>query len=181
MRVIYCLMILLCPKLSAAQTALKTGDVVPDVKFTKLVNGLANASSLHKFKSKLLLLDFWMTTCIPCVEEIPVWDSMQKAYPGDLAVLLVSSAKSDNEQRLSATMERIHKNKAVRVSLPVILGDTLLNKLFPHSYVPHYAWLDSSFKVVAITGDDEATPGQVEAWLQGKPLRFLGNQAREQF
>jgi len=181
MRIIYCLMISLCPQLIAAQAVLKPDDVVPDVKFANLVNATAGSTSLYKFKSKLLLLDFWMTTCIPCLEEIPSLDSMQKTHPRDLVVLLVSSAKSDNEQRLAAAMERIYKNKGIRVGLPVILGDTLLNNLFAHSYVPHYAWLDSSFKVVAITGDDEATPQQIEAWLQGKPVRFIGNQSKNSF
>jgi len=181
MRIFYCLMILLCPQLNTAQVVLKTGDIVPDVKFTKLVNAATGSASLHKFKSKLLLLDFWMTTCIPCLQEIPTLDSMQKAHPRDLAVLLVSSARSDNELRLANAMKRIYKNSGIRVALPVVLGDTLLNNLFAHTYVPHYAWLDSNFKVVAITGDDEATPKKIEAWLQGKQAQFIGNQAKNSF
>ena len=52
-----------------------------------------------KLKGNVLVLDFWATWCVPCIAEIPVWNSLQQKY-GDkgLKVIGVTLASGDAKE-----------------------------------------------------------------------------------
>ncbi len=39
-----------------------------------------NKITLIKQKGKIILLDFWASWCVPCREELPLLDNLQKVY-----------------------------------------------------------------------------------------------------
>ncbi|MBZ5532628.1 MAG: TlpA family protein disulfide reductase [Acidobacteriia bacterium] len=53
--------------------------------------------SLHDFKGKTVLLNFWATNCPPCVEEMPSLVRLQKLKGPGLVVLAVSTDQSEQE------------------------------------------------------------------------------------
>lgn len=53
--------------------------------------------SLHDFKGKTVLLNFWATNCAPCVEEMPSLVRLQKIKGPGLVVLAVSTDQSEQE------------------------------------------------------------------------------------
>lgn len=53
--------------------------------------------SLHDFKGKTVLLNFWATNCPPCVEEMPSLVRLQKLMGSRLVVLAVSTDQSEQE------------------------------------------------------------------------------------
>jgi cytochrome c biogenesis protein CcmG/thiol:disulfide interchange protein DsbE len=53
--------------------------------------------SLHDFKEKIVLLNFWATNCPPCVEEMPSLVRLQKLMGPRLVVLAVSTDQSERE------------------------------------------------------------------------------------
>jgi peroxiredoxin len=59
---------------AAAAKFVQVGQVAPDFE---LVDSLGNRRKLSEFRGKFVLLDFWGTWCVPCVEELP---SMAKDY-----------------------------------------------------------------------------------------------------
>jgi thiol-disulfide isomerase/thioredoxin len=126
----------------------KPGDIVPDINLSTIIYQPVSNSRLYQFKNKVLLIDFWATNCSSCIKEIKVLDSVQK-YEAGLSLLLVNSVMSDTKEKV----ERLFKRINLSIQQPVILGDSLLNNLFPHKFVPHFVWLDSSFKVIAVTDD----------------------------
>jgi len=155
-----------------AVKVLEVGDRVPDIYLKNLVNyPVANASLSH-FKKKLLILDFWATNCAACIREIPMLDSMQKIYSNELSVLMISSSSGDTKEKVQKVFGRINSNKGVAIQLPVLLGDTIINQMFPHSYIPHFALLDSNLKVLAITGDEGMNVKKLEAVLKNKSVDF---------
>ena len=174
MKLVFCLMIFLCPYMGWGQAVkvLEVGDRVPDIYLKNLVNyPVANASLSH-FKKKLLILDFWATNCAACIREIPMLDSMQKIYSNELSVLMISSSSGDTKEKVQKVFGRINSNKGVAIQLPVLLGDTIINQMFPHSYIPHFALLDSNLKVLAITGDEGMNVKKLEAVLKNKSVDF---------
>ena len=181
MKLAYCLAILLCPYFSnAAQPdpvkPLKIGDQVPDVFFNTIINYPLTESRLSHFKKRAILVDFWTTGCGACIQKFPLLDSMQKAYPDDLVVLLVNAVPSDSREKVSRLLKRLADNNRPAVSLPVIIGDTIMKKLFPFNYVPHYAWLDSNLKLIAFSGYEETTGQKLEAFAKGQPISFEGTE-----
>jgi cytochrome c biogenesis protein CcmG, thiol:disulfide interchange protein DsbE len=52
--------------------------------------------SLHDFKGKVVVLNFWTTWCLPCIEEMPALAQLQRRLP-NAVVLAVSTDKSDSE------------------------------------------------------------------------------------
>lgn len=47
--------------------------------------------SLHDFKGRTVVLNFWASWCVPCVKEFPLLMDVARAYPDSLHVIALSS------------------------------------------------------------------------------------------
>jgi cytochrome c biogenesis protein CcmG/thiol:disulfide interchange protein DsbE len=47
-----------------------------------------NTVSLEGFRGKIVLVHFWATFCVPCLEEMPVLESLWQEYGGEGLVIL---------------------------------------------------------------------------------------------
>ena len=54
------------------------GEILPDFE-TELVSG--GNFHLADYRGKVVVLNFWGTTCTPCVEELPYFEQLKEAYP----------------------------------------------------------------------------------------------------
>ncbi len=82
----------------------KEGDTAPG--FTVRTDS-GHTISPANFGGKLLVLNFWATYCVPCVEEIPALDSLQRHFAGQGLVVLGLSLDSDQ----SAYQRFLAKNR----------------------------------------------------------------------
>ena len=55
----------------------------------------------------------------------------------------------------------------IKSHLTTIYNNEILNKLFPHSYLPHYVWIGAQGEVLAITGAEMVNEHAVEQYLKG--------------
>lgn len=46
--------------------------------------------TLNQYKGKIVILDFWQTTCGPCRYTMPMLDKIQDEYSGKLSVLAIN-------------------------------------------------------------------------------------------
>jgi thiol-disulfide isomerase/thioredoxin len=71
---------------------------MPD--FPKDSKWLNTSGPLRKqdLKGKFVLLDFWTYCCINCMHILPELKKLERAYPNELVVIGVHSAKFDNEK-----------------------------------------------------------------------------------
>ncbi|MDB5143667.1 MAG: hypothetical protein JWQ66_2380 [Mucilaginibacter sp.] len=129
-----------------ALTALRIGDSVPEVTINNIINYPHNSSRTSDFRGKLLILDFWATWCSPCIDMIPVIDSLQKQFPSRVQFLEVAY---QSQQEVELFMRK-HTGK-FQINCPVVMADTILQQLFPHRTLPHFVWIDGNGKVVQIT------------------------------
>lgn len=53
--------------------------------------------TMEALRGKVVLLDFWTYGCINCIHMIPVLEQLERAYPDELVVIGVHSAKFANE------------------------------------------------------------------------------------
>lgn len=117
---------------------------------------------LHK---KLLLLDFWSHSCMGCLQQFPHIDSLQRAYPDEVAIILVNQESHDSTDRFFKRFPRIKKP-----SVYSIAGDTLLQRFFPHDQTPYHVWVDSSGSIVYKTNGYSATIENFKKFLRNEPL-----------
>lgn len=113
-------------------------------------------------KHKLTIINFFATWCPVCVSEFPKLDSLQKAFAGQVSFILLTYEPPLVLKALQAKSKRF-----AALNIPVITGDTVLSKFFPHRYLPHTVWLSSSGRVLAITGREELTASNIRSFLNG--------------
>lgn len=148
---------------------LQIGQEVPNVTITNLHNYKdengkpATTARLSDFKGKILILDFWATWCSPCVAMIPKMDSLQKQFGNKIQFISVTY---QNQKEVLPFLEKYERQKGRHYDLPLITGDKELHKLFPHIYLPHYAWIDEKGMVKAITGYEEVTAENIQKMLK---------------
>jgi thiol-disulfide isomerase/thioredoxin len=145
----------------------QVGQALPDITITNLINYPTKTAKLSDFKGKLLILDFWSTSCGTSVAGLPVLDSIDRMFAGKVQVLLISS---DNEEKVRSVFSGKRAIKNSR--LPTVVGDSVLRKIFPHVLVPHVVLIDKDGIVIAITGASELTAVKVDKLLQGAATHF---------
>jgi thiol-disulfide isomerase/thioredoxin len=57
-----------------------------------------NLIKLKDFRGKFVLLDFWATRCIPCMNQIPFLKEIRKEYPSEKLTMISISADIDSSR-----------------------------------------------------------------------------------
>ncbi len=63
----------------------EVGDLLPDFT-TELLSGESFTLSDHR--GQVVIINFWGTTCEPCVEELPYYEQLKETYP-DVEILAI--------------------------------------------------------------------------------------------
>lgn len=102
--------------LDRGRGSVAVGEAAPDFSFT-LADG--TTTRLSDLRGTPVVLNFWATWCLPCIEEMPAIEQVYREAEGDLAVLAV------NRNELPAAIARFAPT--VNVSFPLIadLGGTI--------------------------------------------------------
>ncbi|MBK8087718.1 MAG: redoxin domain-containing protein [Chitinophagaceae bacterium] len=74
---------------------IKTGEQCPEFKIGSTLQ-YRDTVSLSDFRNKLLILDFWNTTCISCIKAFPKLDSIQKLFGNRVQIVLVNRESKDS-------------------------------------------------------------------------------------
>jgi len=61
---------------------------------------------LNKLRGRVVVLNFWATSCVPCIEEIPSLAELQRRMPS-IAVVAVSSDEDDTLYRRFLTQYNV--------------------------------------------------------------------------
>lgn len=123
-RVILVALCLAAPPLSIVSASSFASEgvlrVAPDFTRTDL-NG--KSLSLHSYRGKLLLLNFWATWCGPCVTEMPRFVTWQNTY-GAAGLQIVGVSMDDDSAPVKRAYAKYHLN------YPVVMGDAQLAEHF---------------------------------------------------
>lgn len=164
--ILVCLVVVLNSFLYRAQAqsgSLKINDdfiVGHDYKFLDTRSKV----DLARTKSDLIILDFFTTSCTSCIASFPLLNEIQKKYGNKLSIITITP---ERKERVSTFFKNNHNTK-VNV-LPVVIEDTILNKVFRHKSVPHLVWIYHN-KVVAITAKDMLTESSIDQVLANEPI-----------
>jgi thiol-disulfide isomerase/thioredoxin len=79
--------------------------------------GAARPIDLRELRGKFVLLDFWTLGCINCMHIIPELGKLEKAWPNELVVIGVHSAKFQSEKDTANIKEAVLR---YRIGHPVV-------------------------------------------------------------
>jgi thiol-disulfide isomerase/thioredoxin len=134
---------------------LKIGDRLPAVVLGVGLDG--KEVRFADMKGDLVVLDFWATWCAPCVAMLPKMAALEGEFKGRLRFLPVAYQ--------SAAEIGAFRRKRGMVAGVEIVGDKLLSGWFPHTYLPHYVWLNRDGVVLAVTEYGAVTSANVAKLL----------------
>lgn len=149
----------------------KIGFKVPDISF-QTINDTGAKQKLSDFKGKLVILDFWATWCTSCIGHFPQMDSLQKKYKNVLQVVLVNSIKGsgDSMEKVRSFIRFYTSRYKNSFSPLVVAADTLAYRLFPHTYLPHFVWIDQEGRLIAVTAPSMVTEEIIKDILETEGL-----------
>ncbi len=118
-------------------------------------------TTLESYRGKLLILDFWATWCGSCLYDLPrKVDSLRKVFASQMEVLPVSYETVSKLEGFN-----IRNDLFTRINLPTIISDSTLKALFPHKYIPFYAWIDERGYLRGLTYSEEFTAENLQKVL----------------
>lgn len=153
---------------------IKIGASCPDVILKNVLNFETDEIRIKDLRGKFIIIDFWGTHCGACISSFPKLDSLQKKYAGLLQIIAVNKEDRDYTTQFFTRMKHIKKP-----SIPFVTGDTLLSKLFPHVYIPHHVWIDSTGIVRYITDGYNATEDHIDIFLKNDSNLLLAEKKYE--
>ena len=78
---------------------------VPEMSWTGFEGDI---NKLKDFRGKVVILDFWATYCLPCIEEIPHLKALQAKYgPNDLLVVGLHVGGDEDKPKVPEFVERL--------------------------------------------------------------------------
>jgi thiol-disulfide isomerase/thioredoxin len=164
-RLMFCLRLSLClPFCSFAQEvgkAVGVGERLESYSFRDVMNYKGRGSlNVADFKGKVLILDFWNTGCSSCVASWPKLISLQDRFADSVQVVLVNPRQS--RQVVGSLISKRERLLHFKMNMPVVCNDREIEKIFPHTTVPHVVWIDPSGRMRAVTGSGEVNERNLE-------------------
>lgn len=92
----------LLPPVGAAGREIRAGDPIPDFAFTDFAG---NQHHLSDFAGKYVLLDFWATWCLPCLQEIPELKSADRQFRSR-GLVIIGMNSDKKQEKAQVVVER---------------------------------------------------------------------------
>lgn len=149
------------PPREASRTFL--GTRVGNIPLGKMINYKDSTATLSDFDGKLVILDFWFTTCGSCLDKFPEETAIQKKYKKQLQIIPVTYEPKPIVEKFLQNWNKNHKEK---LRFPFIVHDTLLEMQFQNIYCPYYVFIQPDGHISAITGPDLISKNTIKTALK---------------
>ncbi len=154
----------------AARTSVASGDASTTPIDLQPVDRAAYDAAIAKLRGKVVLVDFWATWCLPCVEQLPhTLELGRQLRDRGLEVVTVSCDESAESERVAAFLASKHAGIATNL-ISQFGGSPQTMEAFDISSgaVPFYKLYDRNGKLRQTFGIDPAakkqfTPADVKA------------------
>jgi peroxiredoxin len=124
--------------------------------------------SLSDYTGKVVLVDFWSTTCNPCLEEMPHLVEMYEKYKAKGFIIL--AVAGDGPETRSNVSSVVHQKK---MSFPVLMDEetTVISRYNPKKDMPFWVLIDKTGNIVKKKngydpGDETRLAADIESLLQ---------------
>ena len=142
-------MVALCGVLALLQTAHGENSPtapapaaeLPEAPAWTLQDTTGKSISLADLKGKVVLIDFWATWCLPCLEAVPHLNELQTKYGGD-KFTVIGLAYEKPSPKFTVTLERL------KFQYPVALIDKDLFKKYEVQGMPALVLINAEGRIV---------------------------------
>lgn len=152
-----------------AQTSikeLKPGDELPDFVIPKIIHSSKRSLNIFEFKDRLLIIDFWATTCSGCVAALPKMEMLQKRFGEKIKILPVTYEPE------YLVLSFWKQNKYIKnLTLPSVIEDKIFKTYFKYQVMPHEVWVYKG-KVIAITPSEYVDESNINRVLSGEHINW---------
>ena len=115
-----------------------------------------------------MVLEFWGTACVPCIEAIPHMNELTEQFSNRPVVFLDIS--NDNEDYLKNFLKRKPMKGWLALDGPLNPTATAFDVVV----IPHMVIVDTNGRIAAITHPEWLTSQHLEEILAGKPSTLPG-------
>lgn len=148
---------------SSSAKSLVVGEQIPEGLIVDVVNYSSKQINLSDLKGKLVILDWWATTCGSCIAEMPKMEEMQQKFGDRIVILPVSRESGDIIKKFWKSNHKLNK-----LNLPSGVNAWNLFQYFPHSALPLEIWIDPSGKFIGQTRSEYVNEKEIADVLAGK-------------
>jgi len=119
-------------ELSVSNIEPAIGSLAPEFSLQTLDG---QSVQLSELRGKNLLISYWVTWCIPCMEELPVLNRLYQEYQSeDLVILSVNGIQQDELDKVTATISEMGITLPVALDQSEILWDSYWVRFLPTSF-----------------------------------------------
>jgi peroxiredoxin len=155
----------------------KIGKPMPDFMLDNIHHFKSTKASLKDFNGKWLILDFWISGCLPCIRSWPKMNKIQQTFKDQLLVVLVGSAdkdeKKENWNNLSALIS-LHDRMREKQNLNLVAAYDrgILYQRFGKFSFPQMYIIDPQGILRYITDGRDIDEEKIQMLLEGKQPNF---------
>jgi len=134
---------------------------VPDIEF---ITGNGDKITLAHFAGKPVILNFWATWCIPCIEEMPTLNRLHKLLEGDgIEVVTIS----EDFKGISVAKQFLERHKLSNLTPYADINTRLLNE-FKIDGLPATVFINADGEVIArVSGTEVWDAPEIQAFIRG--------------
>jgi len=145
-------LILLAAAAFCQETASFIGKQCPDVTLNIFQDGKVKKAKISDYRGKFLIIDFWATWCVPCINSLSRLNKIQADLGDKVQVLPMSSESRDVISKFIA-----NRNKEQPFILPTAIDEQKLHEYFTHSFIPFTIILNKEGVVISMPNSEEVT------------------------
>jgi len=145
----------------AATPNYRIGEMLPDFGASKIINSNDSTIRLSALSDRLLIIDFWATTCGTCVEALPKMAALQKEFGNQITVMPVTEQP---EPYIRKFLEQNRHTKGIQIAS--IVDDKAISNYFPKKFIPHEVWIYKG-KIIGITSFEYIDEYNIQQVLSG--------------
>lgn len=136
----------------------KLNDEVKDFALTSILNTESKHKSFKDLQKEISIIDFFGTWCAPCIKALPNLENLQKKFPSELAVILISTEKE--------TQLKNFLSKKADLTFPIVVDEakTISNQFMPPAY-PYTVVVNKQNKIIAITEAADIDEEKIKEWI----------------
>ncbi len=148
------------------------GKSMPDFTLDNIAWYKTPYASLKDFKGKWIIMDFWTTSCAPCIKAFPEVNELQKTFKDDIQFILVG--KLDKNKQI----ERVYEKYQQKFDLQLASAyDSVLFARWRILSVPFIIIINPQGIVKAITSGKEMQEEKLRDMVSGKNVSFRSKNA----